>query len=311
MLVDPKPQHLVWFDGELVPWRQATMHLSDHHYGVSVFEGVRAYAGEHGPAVFRLRDHTARLLRSAHILNMPVPDRYGLEALEDAQLKVLRANHLANAYLRPFLFYGGLTGLSPRTRGLAVHLAVMAIEWDDSGAFGARDTATRGIALRVSSFARHHPSSVLAKAKANANYINGILALQEAEAAGADDALLLDPSGFVAETSGANVFAVRGGVVLTPPLEHALEGITRDTVITLATARGLRVVERRMSRDDLYVTDEVFLTGTASEITPVREIDGRRVGSGTRGPVTEMLQALYTDHVRGRGERRHEWLTRI
>jgi branched-chain amino acid aminotransferase len=287
------------------------MHLSDHHYGVGVFEGVRAYAGEGGTAIFRLREHTARLLRSAHILNIPIPDRYDREALEAAQCEVLRRNNFGDAYLRPFVFYGGFAGLSPRTRGLRVHVVIMALEWTDDGAFRGRDAGVRGIALRTSSFVRHHASSMLAKAKANANYMNGILALQEAEATGADDALLLDANGFAAETSGANLFVVRERTLYTPPLEHALDGITRDTVLTLASAKGWGVAERRMSRDDLYVADEAFLTGTAAEITPVREIDARRIGGRSPGSMTETLRSVYADHVRGRGEHRREWLTQL
>jgi len=311
MLVEPGPSVLTWLDGEFVPWPSATMHLCDHHYGIGVFEGVRAYAGGQGAAIFRLRDHTKRLLRSAHMLRIRVPARFDEETLNQAQIDLVRRNGFQDAYIRPFIFHSGTFGLSPRTRGLRVRVAIMAIEWRDDGAFAGGDAKTRGITLRTSSFTHHHASSLLPRAKANANYMSGVLAREEAQDCGADEALLLDRDGFVTETSGANLFAVLRGVVCTPPLDSVLEGVTRATVISMLESTGAKVVERRMTRDDVYTADEVFLTGTAAEITPIREVDGRQIGSGAPGELTKRVQSAYTDLVRGRAPDRHEWLTRI
>jgi branched-chain amino acid aminotransferase len=309
VLVEPRSDHYVWLDGEFVPWSLATMHVSDHHYGVGVFEGVRVYAGTDGAAVFRLQAHTQRLFRSAHILGIALPVGFELENLNRAQVELVRRNGLRDGYLRPFVFHAGMAGLSPRTSGLRVRVAIMALEWRDDGAFGRADGAERGIAVRTSSFVRS--SGLLTKAKANANYMTGILAREEARQSGVDDALLLDGCGFVAETSAANVFIVRDGAICTPPLESVLEGITRATVVALAGALGYKLIERRVTRDDVYVADEAFLTGTATEITPVRELDGRSIGGGVRGPITARLQALYADVVRGRSDKFREWLTRV
>jgi branched-chain amino acid aminotransferase len=309
MIVEPREGQLVWLDGRFVRWQDATMHVSDHHYGVGVFEGVRSYAGERGAAIFRLRDHTARLFRSAHILSIPIPDAYGPEQLNQVQLEILRRSSLADAYLRPFVFYGGIMGLGPRTRGLTVHVAVLALEWKDDGAYGAA-AKQRGLSLRCSSLVRSHVGSLLTKAKANANYMNGIMALQEAHACGADDVLMLDAQGYVTETSGANLFVVRGGALHTPPLEGVLEGVTRDTIMQLAAELGISVSERRMTREDVYTADEAFVTGTAVEVTKVRELDGRSIGRGAQ-PITERFMALYSEHVRGQAGRSREWLTAI
>lgn len=311
MLVEPRPDLDVWLDGEFVPWPLARMHVSDHHYGVGVFEGVRAYAGPAGAAVFRLEAHTQRLLRSARILKIALPESFDRERLNGAQVELLRRNGLKDAYLRPFVFHAGMAGLSPRTSGLRVRVAIMALEWRDDGAFGRADGAERGIALRSSSFARSGASGLLTKAKANANYMGGILAREEARHCGADDALLLDRDGLVTESSAANVFIVRDGAIYTPPLESVLEGVTRDSLFVLAGALGHKVVERRLTRDDVYVADEAFLTGTASEITPVRELDGRPIGGGVRGPITARLQALYADVTRGRSDHFRDWLTPV
>jgi branched-chain amino acid aminotransferase len=311
MLVEPGSDSLVWLDGEFVRWSAATIHLCDHHYGVGVFEGVRAYAGDQGPAIFRLSDHTRRLLRSAHMLKIQMPESFGEAALNQAQIELMRRSGLGDAYIRPFVFHSGTFGLSPRIRGLRVRVAVMAIEWRDNGAFAGGEAATRGISLRTSSFTRHDGSSVLTKAKANGNYMSGILAREEAQDSGADEALLLDRSGFVTETSGANLFAVLRGTVCTPPLDCVLEGVTRDTVMSLAEGLGKKVVERRLTRDDVYTADEVFLTGTAAEVTPIREVDGRRIGNGKPGEFTTRIQRMYADLVRGRRDERREWLTRI
>lgn len=310
MISEPRPDHAVWLDGEFVPFSAATMQISDHHYGVGVFEGVRAYANAEGAVVFRLREHTERLLRSAHILRMGLPQRFDRDHLERVQLELLRRNRLRDAYLRPFVFYSGIAGLAPGTRDLRVRVAVLALEWTAERAGDAEGIAPP-MTLRTSSFVRQHPNSVLAKAKANGNYMNGILAREEARECGADDALLLDQDGYVTETSGANVFVVANGALYTPPLTSALAGITRDSVIVLAASFGMSVSERRMTRDELYIADEVFITGTAVEIRPVRSLDGRAIGSAARGPVTERLQRAYADHVRGREVCRHGWLTSV
>jgi branched-chain amino acid aminotransferase len=310
MLIEPRPDQFVWFDGAFLPWSQALMHVSTHHYGFGVFEGTRAYATASGGAVFRLREHTGRLFRSARILNLPLADRFAEELLNEVQLELLRKNRLRDAYLRPFAFCGGTLGLSPQVSDLALHLVVLAVGWDEAGVHGRSEADARGVSLRTSSFIRPSPSSVLAKAKANANYMTSMLASREARDAGADDALLLDHQGFVSETSSANVFAVHGGTLVTPPLQSVLEGVTRATVLDLAEGAALRAVERPLCRDELYVADEVFLTGTATELTPVREIDGRRIGGGKRGPVTARLQDMYAALVRGRAGR-EDWLTRF
>jgi branched-chain amino acid aminotransferase len=313
VICEPRSGHVAWLDGEFVPWSAATMHVSDHHYGVGVFEGVRAYAtgSGSGASIFRLDDHTARLLRSAHILKISIPERFDREQLNRAQIELLRRNQLRDAYLRPFVFHAGTPGLSPRTRGLSVRVAIMALEWRDDGAFAHAEGPGRGITLRTATFTRNHANSLFAKAKANGNYMNAILAREEARETGADDALLLDREGFVIEASAANVFIVRAGTLFTPPIEAALEGITRDTVIALAGMRGWNVLERRMTRDELYVADEVFLTGTAAELTPVREVDGRKIGAGGCGTVTAQLRSMYADLVRGRSDQRRDWITSI
>jgi branched-chain amino acid aminotransferase len=311
MIVEPKDNHLVWLDGTFVPWRDAAVHVSAHHYGFGVFEGLRAYATASGAAIFRLTDHTARLLRSAHILGLCLPDACDAASLDRAQLDVVARNGLGDAYVRPFVFCSGTQGLSPHTRDLSIHVAVLALEWRDDGAYRAGARRNRGLSLRTSTFVRQHPNSLFSKAKANGNYMNSMLALREAQACGAGEALILDHSGFVTESSGANVFVVRDGVLQTPPREMVLEGITRETVLSLAAERDWKVVERRMTRDEVYVADEVFLTGTAAEITPVAEVDGRRIGSGTVGPVAGHLQESYSALVRGRGNDTRGWLSRV
>jgi branched-chain amino acid aminotransferase len=312
MISEPKPGHLVWLDGEFVAWQRATMHLSAHHYGVGVFEGVRAYASEGGASVFRLQDHTARLFRSARILNIAIPEECSRERLNEIQLELLRKNGLSDAYVRPFVFYGGTSGLSRNLRGLRVHVAVFALAWcEGEQSSTSAHARKRPIALRTASFTRVHANSVLSKAKANGNYMNGILALQEAQACGADEALLLDQNGFATETSGSNLFVVRDGRLSTPPLELALEGVTRDTIIELSRSFGWSVTERHLTRDEIYVADEVFVTGTAAEVTPVAELDGRKIRNGLPGPMTERLRAAYGALVRGQGEAHDEWLTRV
>jgi branched-chain amino acid aminotransferase len=305
----PGPDQVVWLDGRLVPWRDATVHVTAHHYGVGVFEGVRAYPSERGPAIFRLEDHTRRLFRSAHILGIPIPPEVDRACLERAQRAVVAKNGFRAAYIRPFVFYDGAAGLGLHTHDLTVRVAVVALEWSDRGAYLAGEHAAIGVSARTSSFTRHHPNGLLTKAKANGNYMNSILALAEARAAGADEALLLDQQGFVTEGSGANVFVVQGGALHTPPVASVLDGITRDTIMTLAAELGVPVRERAITRDEIYAADEAFLTGTAAEVTPIRALDGRRIGAGGRGALTERLQSLYLEHVHGRVGAGRGWLT--
>ena len=275
------------------------------HYGMGVFEGVRAYQGERGTAIFRLADHTRRLFNSARILNMPMP--WDADTLNEAQLAVVRDNGLASAYIRPMAFYGS-EGMGLRADNLKVHVIVAAWEW---GAYLGEENMRNGIRIKTSSFARHHVNITMCRAKANGNYMNSMLALNEALRDGYDEALLLDVEGFVAEGSGENIFIVRDGVLYTPDLTSALEGITRDTILRLAAEQGLEVREKRITRDEVYIADEAFFTGTAAEVTPIREVDNRPIGSGTRGPVTEMLQKLYFDVVHGRHQVHPEWLTPV
>jgi branched-chain amino acid aminotransferase len=308
VIVEPRGDELIWLDGEFLPWRDATMHVLAHHYGFGVFEGVRAYATETGAAIFRLQDHTERLFRSAHIMNIEIPSAYDRERLNQVQVDVLHRNGFRDAYLRPFIFLDGAWGIRPSMRDLRVRVAVLAVQWRAPQRSGSNDSS-RGIGLRSSSFVRHPASALLSKAKSNGNYVGSMLALQEAQSGGADDALLLDSNGFVTETTGANLFVVRQRSLFTPPSCSVLEGITRDTVMTLARRMDLQVTERQLTRDEVYVADEVFLSGTASEILPVSRIDGRVIGSGAPGAITERLRALYAAHVRGRNETEQEWLT--
>jgi branched-chain amino acid aminotransferase len=298
---------VIWFDGEMRPWREATTHVLTHtlHYGMGVFEGVRAYDAEQGTAIFRLREHTDRLFRSAHILQMPMP--YDKDTLNEAQLAVVRENNLQSAYLRPMCFYGS-EGMGLRADNLKVHVIVAAWEW---GAYLGKENLERGIRIRTSSFTRHHVNITMCKAKANGNYMNSMLALNEALNCGYDEAMLLDNEGYVAEGSGENIFIVRNGILYTPDLTSALEGVTRDTIMVLAREEGLEIREKRITRDEVYVADEAFFTGTAAEVTPIREVDDRSIGSGRRGPVTERLQTLYFDQVHGRREDHPEWLALV
>ena len=295
---------VIWLDGQLVPWREATTHVLTHtlHYGMGVFEGVRAYKTDKGAAIFRLQDHTDRLFRSAKILDMPMP--YDAETLNEAQRLAVSENNLDSAYIRPMCFYGS-EGMGLRADNLKVHVVVAAWEW---GAYLGAENMEKGIRIKTSSFTRHHVNITMCKAKANGNYMNSMMALNEAMRDGYDEALLLDVDGFVAEGSGENIFIVRKGVLYTPELTSALEGITRDTILQLAAEQGLTVREKRITRDEVYVADEAFFTGTA-EVTPIRELDGRSIGSGGRGPITERLQTLYFDQVHGRRSQNKEWLS--
>lgn len=296
---------LIWFDGKMVPWREANVHVLTHtlHYGMGVFEGVRAYETSEGPAIFRLEDHTKRLLNSAKIMNMNIP--FTADELNAAQVEAVKQNNLKSAYLRPMAFYGS-EGMGLRADNLKVHVIVAAWEW---GAYLGEDGLNKGIRIKTSSFTRHHVNVSMCKAKANGHYINSMLALQEALKDGYDEALLLDVDGFVAEGSGENIFVVRNGQIFTPDLTSALDGITRNTLFELAKARGYEIKEKRITRDEVYIADEVFFTGSAAEVTPVREVDNRVIGNGGRGPITEQLQKDYFDTVQGQKSEYDKWLT--
>lgn len=297
----------IWYDGELKPWRECTTHVLTYslHYGVGCFEGVRAYMTPKGTAIFRLKEHTKRLFNSAKIIGMPMP--WDQDQLNEAQKEVLRANKLEEAYLRPMVFYGS-EGMGLRATGLTTHVIVAAWPW---GAYLGADNMANGIRVKTSSFSRHYVNASLCRAKANANYLNSSMALAEVLRDGYDEAIMLDPEGYVAEGSAENIFLVTDGVISTPDVTSALDGITRRTVMQLAKDMGYEVRERRITRDELYVCDEVFFTGTAAEVTPVREVDNRPVGSGTRGPITAKLQQAYLDLVKGQSERYGEWLDLI
>ncbi|MCW5624564.1 MAG: branched-chain amino acid transaminase [Burkholderiales bacterium] len=297
----------IWLDGALVPWRSATTHVLTHtlHYGLGVFEGVRAYATATGPAIFRLREHTRRLFDSARILRLELP--HSFDAIVDAQRAVVAANGLDSAYIRPLVFLGAeKMGLDPV--GAAVHVAIAAWPW---GAYLGDGALERGIRVKISSFARHHVNVQMCRAKSVSTYTNSILAGREARENGYDEALLLDTDGFVAEGAGENVFVVRDGVLYEPELTSALEGVTRNSLVALARDEGLEVRARRITRDELYIADEVFFTGTAAEVTPVVEVDRVKVGTGTPGPITRRLQQRFFAAVRGEDERFVHWLTPV
>ncbi len=298
---------LIWFDGKMVPWRDAQVHVLTHtlHYGMGVFEGVRAYQTQDGTAIFRLQEHTDRLFDSAHIMNMKMP--FSKDEINEAQLQAVRDNNLTSAYMRPMVFYGA-EGMGLRAAGLKVHVIVAAWEW---GAYLGDEALEKGIKVRTSSYTRHHVNISMTRAKANGHYINSMLALNEALACGCDEALLLDPEGYVAEGSGENIFVVRNKVIYTPELTSCLNGITRNTILQMANDLGYELVEKRITRDEIYISDEAFFTGTAAEVTPIRELDGRTIGAGGRGPVTEKLQSLYFDAVKGRNEKYKHWLTPV
>ena len=298
---------VIWYDGELVPWRNATTHVLTHtlHYGMGVFEGVRAYNTPQGTAIFRLQAHTDRLFDSAHIMGMKIP--YSKDEINEATRAAVRENNLESAYIRPMVFYGS-EAMGLRASGLKTQVIVAAWSW---GAYMGDEALQVGIKVRTSSFTRHHVNISMTRAKANGNYINSMLALQEAISGGADEALLLDPEGYVAEGSGENIFLVKNGVIYTPEVTSCLNGITRNTILTLAAEHGIEVLEKRITRDEVYIADEAFFTGTAAEVTPIREVDGRQIGAGRRGPITEKLQTAYFDLVTGKTDAHAEWRTLV
>ena len=298
----------IWYDGKLVPWRDATTHVLTHslHYGLAVFEGVRAYDTVNGTAIFRLREHTDRLFNSAHIYMMKIP--YTREQLNDAQREVVRANKLDSCYLRPIAFYGSeKMGVSPK--GAKVHVAIAAWPW---GAYLGAEGLEKGIRVKTSSYARHHVNVSMCRAKYSGTYANSILANAEAVDHGYDEGLLLDVDGFVAEGAGENLFMIKNGKVYEPEIASALTGITRSTVHTLVEDLfGMPVVAKRLTRDDLYIADELFFTGTAAEVTPIRELDGRQIGIGKRGPVTTRIQKAFFEVVNGKNAKYRAWLTPV
>jgi len=297
----------IWKDGKLVDWRDANLHMLTHslHYGMAVFEGVRAYKTIDGTAIFRLREHTQRLYNSAKIFQMAIP--FDMETLIEAQKEVVRANQLESCYLRPLVWIGS-EKMGVSARGNTIHVGIAAWPW---GAYLGEEGLKRGIRVKTSSFTRHHVNVSMVRAKASGYYINSILANQEVTAEGYDEALLLDTDGYVSEGAGENVFLIRNGKIYTPDLASCLDGITRDAVLTMARDLGIDVIEKRITRDELYCADEAYFTGTAAEITPIRELDSRQIGIGSRGPVTEKLQSLFFDVVGGKAPQYQHWLTRV
>ena len=298
---------LIWFDKQMIPWRKAQTHVLTHtlHYGLGVFEGVRAYEAEKGTAIFRLKEHTNRLFNSAHIVCMSLP--YSKDEINQAQIDSVKENKLKSGYIRPMAFYGS-EGMGISAKTLSTHVIVAAWSW---GAYMGQEALEKGITVKTSSFSRHHVNVTMCKAKANGNYMNSILAHQEAINDGYNEALLLDTQGFVSEGSGENIFLVKNGHLITPSLSSALEGITRDTIIEIAKAHDIQVIEKNITRDEVYTADEAFFTGTAAEVTPIRELDRRNIGKGARGEVTEFLQKTYFDIVSGKNTKYGDWLTYV
>ena len=297
----------IWKDGQMVDWRDATLHMLTHslHYGMAVFEGVRAYNTANGTAIFRLKEHTQRLFNSAKIFQMKVP--FDMDTIMNAQLEVVRANKLESCYLRPLVWIGS-EKMGVSARGNTIHVGIAAWPW---GAYLGEEGLAKGIRVKTSSFTRHHVNISMVRAKASGYYINSILANQEVTADGYDEALLLDTEGYVSEGAGENIFIVKSGKIYTPDLASCLDGITRDSVVTIARDLGIEVIEKRITRDEVYCADEAFFTGTAAEVTPIRELDGREIGVGSRGPVTEKIQSMFFDIVGGKADKYKHWLTRV
>tara|TARA_Y100000816_G_scaffold153003_1_gene108996 strand:+ start:257 stop:1180 length:924 start_codon:yes stop_codon:yes gene_type:complete len=297
----------IWFDGKLVPWRDATVHVLTHtlHYGMGVFEGVRAYDTKNGTCIFRIEEHTQRLINSAKILGMKIP--YSFDEIVDAQIEVVRENKLTSGYIRPMCFYGA-EGMGLRADGLKEHLIVAAWEW---GSYFSKENLQKGIRVKTSSYNKHFVNSSMCKAKANGNYINSMLALQEALNGGYDEALLLDTNGFVAEGSGENIFIVTEGKIVTPELTSALDGITRRSVIEFANDLDIEIITKPITKDEIYIAEEAFFTGTAAEVTPIRELDDKTIGNGEMGNITKELQKLYFKVVNGEEKKYNKWLKPI
>ena len=297
----------IWKDGHMIDWRDATLHVLTHslHYGMAIFEGVRSYKTPQGTAIFRLKEHTQRLFNSAKIFQMVIP--YDMETIMAAQREVVRTNNLESCYLRPLAWIGS-EKMGVSARGNTIHVSIAAWPW---GAYLGEDGLARGIRVKTSSFTRHHVNVSMVRAKASGYYINSILANQEVTADGYDEALLLDTDGYVSDGAGENVFIVKNGKIYTPDLASCLDGITRDSVLTMARDLGIEIIEKRITRDEMYCADEAFFTGTAAEVTPIRELDNREIGSGSRGPITEKLQSLFFDVVAGKAPQYNHWLTLV
>lgn len=297
----------IWFDGEFVPWREAKIHVLTHtlHYGLGVFEGVRAYETPKGSCIFRLEDHTQRLFNSAHILNISIP--FSQKVVNEAHKEVLVRNNLTEGYIRPIVFLGS-ENMGLRAKDLSVHTVVACWPWPS---YMDEEVAASGLQVRTSSYTRHHVNITMCKAKSTGNYMNSMLALQEALSGGADEALLLDNEGYVAEGSGENIFMLKGDELHTPELTSCLEGITRDTIFHLAAELDINIRERRITRDELYIADEIFFTGTAAEVVSVRELDGRQIGNGKPGPTSNKLRQMYFDQVRGKRNTNSYWLAAV
>jgi len=294
-------------DGKFVDWDKANVHILTHtlHYGLGMFEGIRCYRTDKGSAIFRLDEHVDRLIASAHIFNIEIP--FSKKELSDAIVKTVKINKLRECYIRPLVYIGyGAMGLYPK--GNPINVAIAAWPW---GAYLGDEGLEKGIRVQVSSFTRHHVNSTMTRAKVCGYYVNSQIAKKEAIACGYDEALLLDPEGYVSEASGENIFIVRNGVLKTTPLTTILEGITRDSIMTIARDNRIPVSEERFTRDEIYIADEAFFTGTAAEVTPIREIDNRRIGKGARGKITKKLQSIYFDVVKGKNRKYERWLTRI
>ena len=298
----------IWLDGQLVDWRDAKIHVLTHtlHYGCGAFEGVRAYNTVNGTAIFRLQEHTQRLFNSAKILRMKMP--FTQDEVNEAQKEVVRANQLESCYIRPLVWIGSeKLGVSPK--GNTIHVMAAAWAW---GAYLGEEGLKRGIRVKTSSYTRHHVNITMTQAKAVSNYSNSILANMEATDDGYDEAVLLDSAGFVSEGAGENLFIIKDGTVYTPDLSAgALNGITRNTVLHICEDLGLKVVQKRITRDECYIADEMFFTGTAAEVTPIRELDRVQIGEGQRGPVTEKIQSAFFDIVNGRNPKYASWLTKV
>ena len=294
-------------DGKLVDWDKANVHILTHtlHYGLGVFEGIRCYRTIKGSAIFRLDEHVDRLFASSHIFNIEIP--YSKDDIRQAIIKTVKINKLRECYIRPLVYIGyGAMGLYPKGNPISVAVAVW--PW---GAYLGDEGLEKGIKIKVSSFTRHHVNSSMTRAKVCGYYVNSQIAKKEAIACGYDEALLLDSEGYVSEGSGENIFIVRNGRIKTTPLTTILEGITRDSIIRIARDNRIPVEEERFTRDEIYIADEAFFTGTAAEVTPIREIDGRRIGIGSRGKITKKLQSIFFDVVKGRNRKYESWLTRI